>query len=330
MNIKTTWKNIKTYFSDVNSEYRLASKPLPELNKLKSVHQDLIQAYAGSLAAVSRLTFFIRGSEVQLAKEGRVRAFLRKLAWVSLSPLRLIIWRPVVSFYVQAHIYSKMKELESTYTVASFLPSINPFEEKKLRDWLLDAKKDCQQLLSVVSAGKILWNAVNLLWFAVINILVAAWGANNLFDLILKLPVSSPTAEVQVAIGRIGAFLLIALPLTAIFVEFAFFVKRSVFQNINHHTGNRETIYQLENQLFDLLGIAKTKEIPVDFVAHSIIYFTFLLSLRATFQITITEAANPTNPQVFDLSWTFQALLLAMFVFDVVIPWYERARKGDM
>lgn len=325
---KTTWKQIQAYFTDVNSEYRLVSTPLPELYKLKSAHQELLQAYSESLAASSRLSFFVKMNEVKPATEGWAIGVFRKIIWASFSPLRLLIWRPVINLYLQAHIYNKLKELTAAYTFASFLPSITVDDEQKIHKWIPVAKEDCQRFMTALGLGKLLRETANLILLALVNILAAAWGANNFFDLVLKIPTSSPPIEVLVLFGKVIAFILLALPFTLTFIDAAFSAKRAIFIHINAHK-DQETVYKLENRLFELLGLGKAKEFAIDFAVIAFFY-SILIAFIWSFHIAIAESAKYTSAIMCDISWCFLLPLIAMFGSDVIAPWVRRARNGEM
>lgn len=321
---------MQAYFNDTNSEFRLVSNPLPELYKLKSAHLELFQAYAESLAAVSRLTFFIRKTEVKPTPEGKVASILLyKIIWGSLSPLRLLIWRPVVSLYLQAHIHKKISELERGYTLAYFLLKNNQLEEKKVQDWLLVAKEECQRLLETVGAGKLVLSATNFFLIAILNFLFAIWGANNFSDLLLKVFTSSPPVTLVAILGQIIIFTIFMLPFVLTFISAAFSVKREIFSHINAKVVNGRSIYQLENTLFDHLRTGKSKEFPIDFSVTAFFYSIPMLVIWS-FHVFVTESAKYTSTIPCDIFLCLLLPLFGMFGTDVLSPWIRRSQIGEM
>lgn len=327
--VGNTWQKIRAYFTDVNSEYRLVSKPLPELYKLKSAHQELFQAYAESLAAASRLTFFVKMTEVKPANEGRVIGVFHKIMWVNFSPLRLLIWRPIVNLYLQAHIYNKMKELEAAYSIASFLPQSTMTEDKKTQEWFIAAKGDCQRLLATVGTGKLLRETINFLLLVTLNFLLAVWGANSYSEFIVKIFTSTPPADTLIMLGKVFVFIMFMLPFSLAFIDAAFSVKRAIFSNINAHKDHSKSIYELESILFEFLASGKSKEFPVDLGVIAFFY-TVLILIIWLFHLFITESAKYTNTRICDISWCLLLPFLAMFLSEVITPWIRRARNGEM
>lgn len=327
--IKTTWEKINNYFTDVNSEYKLVNTTNPELFQLKSAHQQLLQAYAESLNAVSRLSFLVKISEVRRDKESATSGILQKLVWSTFSPLRLFVWRPVINLYIEAHIYKKLKELTAAYTLAYFISHKNYLEEHKTYEWYEIAKKECEQFMQTLSFGRLPSKLLNYFFFSVLGLVTVAWGASNLYDLAFKLLSASPPALPVILIGKFIVFTILLIPIVLVFTEAAFFVKREIFLNINANKTYQESIYKLENSLFILLGRGKSREFPIDYSTLSF-YFLMIIGYIWLFHLAISKLPRAANVIICDYTWCLLLPYIFILFIEVVLPWSKRVRDGEM
>lgn len=170
-----------------NDGYKLSRSELPNLYKFKSAHRELLNGYVQALAAVSRLSFFVGIKEGRPVKAGLVQKILLIVFQGKFSPLRALVWRPMVKLYVEAHIYKKLKELKSIYIQEKYLDTSYNRESNGYIPWLNLAKVDCDQLIDTINPGRIVFDTIKLMLIPMINLLVAAWGASSFSDLGLRI-----------------------------------------------------------------------------------------------------------------------------------------------
>jgi hypothetical protein len=312
----------------IENEYKLTKFELPELYKLNNAHRTLMQAYVASLGAVSRLSFFVSINELQPPKESWLRRIIHFIVWGKISPFRLLIWRPAVKLYVESHIHKKMNELAIGYSQLSLLVPELHSEEAKYLKWLVKAKNECEQLTSTISSGKIFLNAINYVLFVIANLFVAAWGAANLFDLIIRLSLLQPPKIAVEIIGKFLVFTFLALPFILAFVDVTFYAKRVILLNIGIEEG-QPAVYKLENNLFSLINRGKTKETPLDLLILSF-YFWAILGFLWLIHLLFVQASKVGNIVICDFTWCLIIPMILFLFTDVVLPWWKRSVDGDM
>lgn len=332
---KTSWfssigNKLKATFQSANNEYKLSPLEVPDFYKVASAHRELLQAYADALAAVSRLSFFVGMNEVKPPEESFTTKIIRFVMWGRFSPFRLLIWRPIVKLYVEAHIHKKLKELATGYAQTNFLIPALHHQESNYLTWLKKAQIECEQFATTVASGRIFIDTIQFLSFAGANLLVAAWGANSIFDLVTKITSAPPPTPGAILLGKFIVFTFFAIPFLLTFLNATFSAKRAIFLNINLDRKETNSVYELENNLFSFLYRGKSREFPVDYIVGAFYYFMFLGYLWLI-HLAISQLSKQNTGTIF-VDWTWCLIIPYVFIFfsEIVMPWWKRANKGEM
>lgn len=318
---------LKSLFSSVDSGYKLPSVDLPELYRLKTAHSELLQAYVESLAAVSRLSFLVGMDEVKPPKEGLISRIFRILFWGRFSPFRVLVWRPVIKLYVERHIYKKLQELKVIYTQSIFLVKPLSHTNEDYKGWFEKAKGECEELQRTVMSRNIFWEVFRYFVFILAGLSVTTWGATNLYDLLIKV-MSSPTLPQSIVVlGKFVVFTIFAFPLILTFIDAAFTAKRAIFLNIRQIELN--SVYDVENRLFNLLNRGKSREFPIDYSVAAFFYLV-LIGFLWLFHLGISQLPHPSYAIVIDCTWCLLVPYVFLFFTDVIAPWWKREAKGEL
>jgi hypothetical protein len=310
-------------------EYKLAfPTELPDFIELKKAHQALLGRYAQTLAAATRFSFFVSGHEVYQSKRlSPTRKFIFYII-SKFSPLRLLAIKPLISFFIESHMRSKLRELEVAYTqMSSTIPVYYPTQEKYLA-WFKDAVKECQNLASTLSSAKIFGDFAVTLRNLFVAIVLSALGVNSLASLVVNL-LRTPQINIYLASGRyvlaqIVAFFIPMVLYSVIFIDPAFTAKRDIF--LGSSVPEENSVYKLENNLFDLLGRGKSIELPLDFAGLTLSLSLMLAFLYAA-NVAINKLAQSNTSQnviICNIFPIFILIVIVGLVIGVIIPVYKR------
>lgn len=314
------------------NENRFEGTAIPELYKIKSIHYELMRAYVESLATVSRLPLFVGMNEIRINKNVGFKHFILKLLWGKYSPLRLLVWRPVVSLFVEAHIHKKMRELITGYRQFKFVVFENYPINKDLLMWLDKAEGECRQLLETITSGKIFLDATKFVFSLFLNILIVAWGANSLFDLTISITSLKPPVQGTEFVGNLIILMFSAVLVLLMFVDATFATKRFIFSSINTNKKDVLNLYKLENELFTNLNRGKAKEAPIDLFVTAFYYLIYTITiwlLGSASQITI-QAQGSSEITRIHFTWCLIVPMIILWVKDIILPWQKREREEEL
>jgi len=318
---------LRSLFQGMNDGYKLSSAGIPDLYSLKDAHNELLQAYVKSLAAVSRLSFLVGMNEVNPPKEGLVSRIFRIIFWSKFSPFRLLVWRPVIKLYIDGHIYKKLQELRSIYTQSVFLiPSPFHIRDEYLA-WLVKAKSECDEFRNTIVTRNIFVDVIKFFVVTLVGLSLAIWGATSLYDLLFKI-LSSPTPPPGfIVIGKLISLTIVVFPFILTFLDAAFAAKRAIFLNINNNASRN--VYELENHLFSLLNHGKSKEFPINYSVTAFFYLT-LIGFLWLLHLAISQLPRPSYAIILDWTWCLLIPYVFLFFADVIVPWWKREAKGEL
>lgn len=310
---------------NTNHEYKLSRPVLPPLYQLKAAHHALLQGYVEALSAVSRLSFLVGLNEIRTPTTNRTKKTLRNIFGGKFSPFRVFVWKPLVKLYTEVHIQKKLRELISIYSQSKHLKQSNHHESVEYQSWWKEAKEECEQFATTLNSGELFSKTLRFVFLMTLNLLIAAWGANNVSDLGLKIfSAEAPTQGIEFVVKLI-IFILFATPLLFVFFESGFTTKREIFLTIISEAKERNSIYQLENNLFDLLARGKSIETPIDFFFGLFFYLSLMAYawlLNLVWQITVQVGQGDIHLIYYSLC--IIPLIIFILFKQVFIPWYRR------
>ncbi len=277
-----------------------------------------MRAYANVLQQVGREPAFHvrRRPQSQAKSTGLVSDILVWLLW----PLRLLRkwwWgfciRPIVKLFVETHINAKTTE------IGRFL------REKRLQV-AGEAGEDVEsldELLRLVVYAETMvtgWSR----FFAPLRflpglVMVASWSiaATNFRDL---------TTQLVLALTLVPLLMLIVYPVV---VRFGFRWKRAIFAAwpadpclgvdiLPEDRGSRpNNIYELENRLYQDLGLRKHSEIPIDVILHPAPYWLLTVLVGIIVPLAFTQLREDVRPVGFLIITAFEIALIMVFLVPI-------------
>ncbi len=311
------------------SEYQLNKYFVPEHQELERAHQLLLKEYVRAIAAVSRLSFFIGLHEIQVPPEGFIRRLFHLLLF-KYSPLRLLQWKPLVQLFVEAHVRQKISQLSTIYIQTSFLIQNSLSEKPEYLTWLNQASQECKEFQQTLSTGKIFLDSLKFTTTFMFGLFLAFAGANSLNEFLQKLISNSLPPIVVTLFAFTLIMLIVVAPYIYLFWDSTFAAKRAIFMGIGSEISQSHNIYVLENNLFDLLGRGKPKEVPIDYIFQSLFFLSGIIFFWWT-QTQFEKAFSATpNTIILPCFSGISVLLFFPFFTDVLLPWYKRYTQGYM
>lgn len=243
-------------------------EPSVALTELKNAHQLLIQNYIRILKEVSRLR--------PLGGHGY---------WKELYGGDISVWRVYVRLFVEAHIRRQMSALSRLYLLQQGLPALNSDQ----KNWLGEAHKSCEEMLSAIPSRQRVKLVLATVSPVVVGLLLARLGADNIYEAVVK-AAASEEFRARIEPSRQNAFLVVYVFLAALLFSLpfatSFAYKRGLFfprvrqlEATNWSKRRSEThrkvrglpksnggtnVYEIEDELFQLLSFGKPKEPQVD------------------------------------------------------------------
>ena len=257
-----------------------------KFNDIKRVHYKLMTEYVNIIDHTSNISFLPRArafprdnpfdNSFFYKKLEHFIKFLNKMNY-GFNGLRFL-----VKLFVESHIHGKHKQLGNLYTQLSQTIST----EDEYQKWLIKTEegniKFANTLTSIQSIRGLA--SVFLPWIS--GVTLAILGSTN-FQQIFKLilPISN-----QALI--IGSILLISLIYFDLFILGSFMYKRNLFCKSENFLfellsflpmekekvqlkNSIENVYQIEDELFEILSKRKTREKPIDMITFSFPFFIF-------------------------------------------------------
>ena len=282
------------------------------IRNLKKAHYALIARYIDILNQVSKLPFFvpIHHYEVRWANPERRTITARLMnAYLKYFILRLLKYFTLgymVRLLTESHIKGKLNELSVAY---SYLAQQNP-RDKSLVSWLKDTSEDCDKLAVTLTSWQSIRGLVGVLWPVALGIATTRLDVPSSYAILTKVHIEASN------LTRVGG-LIYLLAYLLCFVGLPFEKKRELFmpgfdlgeKPIDPSAKIENTTYYLEDQVFNLVGRGKVREIPLDIV---VIVLAYLCVAGSAMIITISPAVLPGILKILlGLLW-FGALLWAM------------------
>lgn len=305
------------------------------LNEIQDAHLELMNDYINLLRKVSLLPFFIDISSIRHKGETKRKIFNgfvgKVLSLFSKSIIYLtkfITWRPIVSFFVEDHIRTKLLDISKIYLqLAQNIDQRIPKEKLKF-EWLLSASKSSEMFAnSLFSWGKlqgsILW-IVNLF----IGLILAYYGKDFLIQLLFQ----SLNAPLQ--------FFLLIVTFLIFFATYGFFInwaaissfeaKRTLFApNIEDKyflpPENEKIIntYKTEDDLFRLVERRKKIEYPLD-IALPLFFYSVLPMLLFLLALTVVLLQKQPSLVEVVISYFISAIPFIVLAFPHIQEWKNR------
>jgi hypothetical protein len=293
-----------------------------DFHSLKKAHYDLMKKYFDTLGIVSNLPQLPEFPLINKEYKTTLRKQITNFQDHHIEGLdyRLIGWttttRFFVSFFVEWHVRKKLNSLIEIY--AQLEQSINPDDEEALNkiNWLKESQEKMQKFSNTLSIFSSL-NAFiknSVMFFS--GFLMAALGANSIYNAIILLFNLS-----------IDPIFVLTIPLTILFLLYLFFFLESAFsyKRLIFHVTNSEksddtsvqiskNVYQLENDLYSLIGRKKPREFPINIAIESV----FLIAI-GVFGITSFIITNSLQTKIF------AGLLVVMIILRIRRYYYRNS-----
>lgn len=243
-----------------------------QFEKIKKTHEELISSYYVVQGKVSKLPHFSRYNI-------------------------LILSRFIVTLFCESHFKIKYNELGNTYLQ---IGQTIPRERTSEYEWYLKVGNDLKETAKTFSTWKSLKGFITACWpnsgvtFAIphrdviLQLFANPWSLSPGFN--------SYGLATNYIYYLFGLLLIGPLLLTLYFVIFisaGFQYKRCLFYsnptdcgNFSqgpHNTNSNVNIYQIEDQLFELVGKSKSREFPFEIILFSLMYFVIVLVLTLFF-----------------------------------------------
>lgn len=251
-----------------------------KLDEVRRYHYILMREYVNILNQISSLPFFIDSF--------KVLGFSQKVLG-RMAPLRLIMniltWKFLVKFFVESHIKGKLNELRNSYIqISQTFEIVRQDQIDDNQTWLSKVKEECTEFADTLPSWQNIRRLIIIIGTLIVGFFVATSNVNNIYQAILII-------KFEVAIG-----LIIYAAFSFLFISFTFDYKRSLFRPGSgflwesilpqQHKESIKNIYNIEDNLFSLLGKTKIREFPVDIVAFAQIFIVFGATAILLQQIT--------------------------------------------
>jgi hypothetical protein len=229
------------------------------------------------------------------------------------------VWRALVRLFCESHIRRQLSTLSKIYSLQEGLT----LSSNGQATWFENAQKACDKILAAISSWQRLKLLAATLWPIVVGLLIARLGAQNVYDATIKMfsSQSFKRGSADLLRGLGVAYFVVAIAYLMIPVSGSFSYKRGLFYPAGRlqaqpkwrqrrlkrralklalpSLDDETNIYQLENQLFDLLDSRKRPEARLDLVASVcslilVIVVAYLISTKQSLRITSSPWLNRT------------------------------------
>lgn len=201
----------------------------------------------------------------------------------------LTVWRALVRLFCESHIRHQISTLSKMYALQEGLALSSSKEDSK---WFEDAQKSCAKVLGGMSS----WHRLKLLTATlspiIVGLVIARLGAEDVYDAVVSVVSSEAFKRSSAGLLRgLGvAYFVIAIAYLLLPLAGSFSYKRGLFypagrfqeqpkwrqRRLERHRKKRGlpsfeqgmNVYQLENELFDLLETRKRSEPRLDLVIN--------------------------------------------------------------
>lgn len=273
------------------------------IDDLENVHQRLIAEYINIIEETSELPFFIDIPSMPFLGEIFPSKPKKAKETLKLPPpkrsSRPWVLKPLVKFFIESHIKGKLDQLRALYTLLELTMKSSKMTDKYT--WLTEAAEECKKFADILQFSQRIRWLIEIIWPLGIGLLLI-----NVRDY-------------STALSRI-AIILIAFVLYAyLSILLAFSYKRNRFlygsiRPIEHDWYSvpeefKANVYQIEDELFQLLGKKKNREFPVD------IFYTIFVSLYLGLHSLVRE------------QHILMRLLYSIVFFLLSLYFYKIARK---
>lgn len=305
------------------------------LSELQDTHLELMNEYVNLLSEISLLPFFIDTSSIKhkgQRKNKLFNTFIGKVLFLFSRPIiyltKFITWRPIVSYFVEDHIRTKLLEISKIYLqLAQNLDPKLPKEKAKI-EWLLNTSKSSEAFAnSLFSWGKL---QGNILWIAnlIISLILAYYGKDFLIQLLFQ------------SLNNLLQFFILIVSFLILFATYSFFInlaiilsfeaKRTLFApNIEDKyflsPENEKIIntYKTEDNLFRLVERKKKLEYPLD-IALPLFFYSVLPMLLFLLALTVVLLQKQPSLVEVVISYFVSAIPFIVFAFPHVQEWKNR------
>lgn len=273
------------------------------IDDLEKVHQRLIAEYINIIEETSELPFFIDIPSSPLLEEISPSKPKRAKETLKLPPpkksSRPWVLKPLVKFFVESHIKGKLDQLRASYTLLALNKKSSKMTDKYT--WLTEAAEECEKFADILQFSQRIRWLIEIIWPLGIGLLLI-----NVRDY-------------STALSRIAIILIafVVYPYLSIFLAFSY--KRNRFLHgsirpIEHFWYSvpeefSANVYQIEDELFQLLGKKKNREFPVN------IFYTIFVALYFGLHLLVSE------------QHMLMKLLYFIFFFFLSLHFYKIARK---
>lgn len=291
-----------------------------EFESLKKRHYELISSYYWAINKVTFMPLIKR--DIWLLLEPDIPIFRRIQEKIEKDIIlkflfrksKGIFFKPVVSFFVEWHIKKKIGIIIKTYArLEQTLDNSNSDNKKKI-EWLKSTQDGLRKFIGTLSTFSSIENFFRSTWFFLSGLLIAYFGVSNIFELMVELySVDYDPFFILKFAGRI--FIIIVYLFIFIFPSFGY-KRQHIFCEIllkpNENEEKSLNIYQVENNLFQILGKNKPKEIPIDFILYSTICFLFGVLIIGNLILTPT----------YDISFYLKIIIIIFFFYLSIFLWW--------
>jgi len=258
--------------------------------RLKQAHHTLLTKYIEVLNEVSKLPFFVPARFMFRAKNNR-RSEATVMMFNQLAGLFSL--RYLVKLFTESHIKGKLIELSVAY---SYLARQNP-KNRRYSAWLKETSEDCNKLAATLSSWQSARGIVSALWPFGIGIATTLLKLEDIYDII---NIINFKAVDWINLG------LMVFPViyVALFISMSFQRKRELFMpgfdleekpiDMDRPATNDDIIYHLEDQVFNLAGRGKVREIPADVIGQTAGLLGF-----AAMETSILTLDQPLSSRIF-------------------------------
>jgi hypothetical protein len=320
---------IDRFILQIENNYDHSVSDLPSLFRIKNAHQNLLSVYVKNIIVANNLDFFVFIRPGNKVKSGTL--FRKVLAFIlHRSLFRLLTLRPLVSLFVETHIYQNLNKLEMMYSQLKYIIPSNHPEKREYLLWICQAKNECKEVRETISSINNYKNWLRSFGVYFIGVVFTIFGVSTFNELINKFANKGVSQEVIQTIIELFVLLLVLYVYGYIFIDSAFDTKRKIFLKSNLTKDDDKSCYKLENKLYNLIGRRKKKEFAID-IFSSILekllrvfifsFFSYQLNQLYTFQ---------EQPILVLFGWGIVTLLVIDLFKAQIIPWRKRFVENEI
>jgi thiosulfate reductase cytochrome b subunit len=284
-------------------------------DQIKEAHYALLEAYGLALEKVSCLSFFgtptIPGNANPDKLLRRLYRGILKIAGVLVGLFSL---KPLVRYFVESHIKNELREIKTIYLQQSMMILPTRPGAAGYKKWSNTVLPELIALEETLLSWKSLFNAAGSILATMATFILALFGLNSVPEISLKVGQAISILAQKPALEF--ALYLAALVLIVYFFSNLFGTSFSVKRRLFLDEAGDQTIYSLENALFERLERKK----PLEFPMQRLFIYMYLLGLPI-FMLTIdTIRKSHQIPPLFTFPGNLIALLLVVVFYFVTLP----------